>query len=689
MKGNWYQNAYRRNCIDMHITDVNERFLSEFDAEKYVEMLVLAQVKSAVVYAHSVVGKLFYPSKVGPVHASLKERNIVQEVVDLCHQNDIAVVLYHSMVWDTWAYRNHPDWRIMGLDGKGIADLSRSGLCCPNSPYRDYTAELAQEICETFDVEGIRFDMTFWPSPCYCRHCRRRFEEEVGGELPTVVHWEDPCWVSFQRKREEWLVEFAARQTAVVKKINPALSVEHQASTFPHGHGWRFGVATGMADSNDFFQGDFYGGALEGSFVRKLFYNLSPNRPAGFETSVAVDLANYTAIKSRELLQAQVYAALADAAAFLFIDSIDPEGTLIPTVYERMGSVFEETKAYEPYLGGELCQDVAVYLSMESKCDFADNGKAVNDPTLSLKAPHLDAALSTCRSLRDNLIPFGVIADKNLDTLSQHRIVVLPNVLMMDEDEVAAFREYVRSGGCLYASKYTSLITKDGERKRDLMLSDVLGVTYTGETQERFTYIAPVDGAEHLFTSYTRKHPVGLPTSQMILKAKPGAQVLGQVVLPYTDPVDPITFASLHNNPPGFSTEYPAIVMNHFGKGKVIYVAGDLENSDPHRGIFINLIRLLVESFSFEADAPKPVEVTLFHQEDKRRFIVNLVNFQKELPNIPVEGIRVRIRLEDKNPRELLLLPEEKVLDYEMRDGFLEFVAPRLETFAMFALDYE
>ena len=82
-------------------------------------------------------------------------------------------------------------------------------MCCPNSPYRDYARAHAEEICRLFDFEGLRFDMTFWPTVCYCPHCQRRFAAEVGGELPRMIDWDDPRWVAFQRRREAWLSEFA------------------------------------------------------------------------------------------------------------------------------------------------------------------------------------------------------------------------------------------------------------------------------------------------------------------------------------------------------------------------------------------------------------------------------------------------------------------------------------------------
>ena len=165
--------------------------------------------------------------------------------------------------------------------------------------------------------------------------------------------------------------------------------------------------------------------------------------------------------------------------------------------------------------------------------------------------------------------------------------------------------------------------------------------------------------------------------------------VLGRTVLPYSDPDEPRRYVSIHSNPPGIRTDDPAIAVNRFGEGKSIYVTGELEKDDSHRDIFINLIRLLGDRFSFDADAPKSVEVTLFHQEDKQRYIISLINFQKELPNIPVEGIVVRVKLDDKVAKTLMLLPQEQQLDYKLTDGYAEFTVPRLETFAMFALDYE
>ena len=88
------------------------------------------------------------------------------------------------------------------------------------------------------------------------------------------------------------------------------------------------------------------------------------------------------------------------------------------------------------------------------------------------------------------------------------------------------------------------------------------------------------------------------------------------------------------------------------------------------------------------ADAPASVEVTLFQQADQNRLIINLLNFQKDLPNIPVDGIKVRVRVPGMTPGELALLPEGSEVIYSYWTDVVEFESPRLETFCMFSLEY-
>lgn len=693
MERKWFQRSYRRNLVDIHISDWDERFLSKFDPKEYVDMMALAGVTGVMMYSSSCIGHCNYPTKVGHMHRGLKGRDILGEVINLCHQRGLDVIMYYLVVDTKCGYEDPPDWRMIDAEGKETDEGSRYGCRCINSPYRDFALAQIEELCRNYEFEGIFIDMILWPvrpetgiGVCYCPYCRKRYAKEVGGEPPKIINWQDPKWVRFQRKREEWLEEFVCLVTSTIKKLKPEASVELNSSVYPS-CGWLPGVTERLARHNDYLGGDFYGGHTEQSFVCKLFYNLTENMPFEFMTSRCSNLRDHTTMKSKELLKAQVYSALANNGAFLFIDAIDPVGTLSKDVYKELGEVFGETKGYEKYLGGKLCQDFAVYFSFESKISFEDNGKKVTEASLSTPRGPICAT----KSLLNEHIPFGVITKKNLKDLSSYQVIILPNLLMIDEEEVKALKKFVNSGGNLYASKYTSLLTKDGEKKSDFLLSDLFGVSYVGETKEEATYISPTKEGKDIFLPYSAEYPLTIFGSQVKVKAKKGAKVLATVTLPYTDPKDVHRFASIHSNPPGISTDYPSVVLNEYGKGKVLYVAADLEaaKQEPHRLVFTNLIKMFSSKpLSFETDAPKSVEITLFHQEEKKRYLVNLLNFQAELPNIPVEGIKLRIRLDKKEPKKLINLPEEKELAYESKKGYVEFISPRLETFLMLALDY-
>jgi len=682
--GRWYDKAWRRAVIDMHIPDWDEKFLSELDSAQFTEALAKSRAQSIVLYAQSHVGLFNYPTKVGKQHAGLKGRNVLKELIDGCHRKGIAVVLYTSLIHDRWAFDAHPEWRMKQPNGSTFGEGSRYGVVCPNSPYREYVRAWVEEMCSAFDFEGMRFDMTFWVGVCYCEHCKRRFAAEVGGEMPVTVDWLDPRWVALQRKREEWLADFASIATGTVRRLKPQVSVEHQSSTYPlH---WGFGVGMPLVAQNDFLQGDFYGDSLQGSFVRKLLDHLTPNRPFGFETSFSVELRDHTGSKPEALLEAKASAAIADGAAFIFIDAIDPIGTVSMRVHERMGRIFDSLMPYYEHLGGERAADAAIYYSLESKFSFKQNGK--NVMAADRFDAHTESSMNAARVLIANHIPFGVITKKSLPRLREHKVLVLSGVHHMDPEEVDAIREFVRAGGALYASGVTSLVTKEGRLQPDFLLGDVLGVTLKKpEWQDREHYVAPTAAGQAHFADFTAKYPAFCKGYSIEVAAREGAKALATATLPWPAP-DPSKFSSIHSNPPWVATDRPEIVSNAFGKGRAVYAATLIENVEGLRDAFASLIKSLGAPWTFELAAPGAVEATLFRQRDRRRHVLGLINFQKELPNIPVDGIRVRLRLPAEHAVERVVkLPGREVIPHAIEDGAVTFQAPRLETLLLLAIE--
>lgn len=674
----WYRHAWRRAVIDMHIPDWDERFLSKFDPHEYAQNLVRSRAQSIVCYCQSHVGLFNYPTKVGRQHAAFRGRNMMQEMIDACHEHDIAVVLYCSLIFDRDAADTHPEWRMRTWEGKIQGEGGRHGVLCVNSPYREYVRQFTEEICEKFNFEGIRFDMTFWPWLCYCDHCRERFDEEVGGELPTTVNWLDKKWVAFQRCRERWLVDFATIPTGTVRKLKPHVSVEHQSSTYPLN--WMFGVTEPLTAQNDFLQGDFYGDQLQGSFVRKLLETLTPHRPFGYETSFSLELKDHTAMKSEPLLEAKASAAIADSAAFIFIDAINPIGTVNYRAHDRMGRIFDRLMPCYEHLGGERVADVAVYYSLESKFNMQGNGRHVSAPDTS--DTHTRSAMQVASRLIRAHLPFGVISKSTLDQLSRYRVLILANVHMMDEDECAAIRHWVHGGGKLLATGGSSLVNKQGRLQDDFMLADVFGVSLdSADWSDRNHYLAPTDSGLDIFPEFNREYPAFCTGMGFVVQAPPETQVLATTTLPWPRD-DPSRFTSIHSDPPWQSTDRPEITQNRFGDGEVIYCASLVEGLDNAETAIVNLVRRLNDRYHFDVEAPGCVEVTLFRQPDRGRHLLSLLNFQKELPNIPIEGIRCRLNV-DEAIRKVNDVRTNQEITFEQTDSGIEFQAPRLETLSL------
>jgi hypothetical protein len=678
----WFERAWRRAVIDMHIPDWDAKFLSEFDPDRYVEALVRSRAQSIVCYAHSHVGLFNYPTKIGQQHGGLKGRDIVAEMIERCHRRDIAVVLYVSVIHDRWASDQHPDWRIVHPNGGNFGQGSRHGFVCPNSPYREYVRAWTRELAERFDCEGVRFDMTFWTCVCYCPDCQRRWRDEVGGELPRVVDWTDERWVQFQRKREEWLGEFGAICTGTVKACRPQATVEHQASTYPGS--WNNGASWPLMAQNDFLQGDFYGDALQGSFVRKLLEDLTPNRPFGYETSFSVSLQDHTARKSEALLEAKASAAIADAAAFIFIDAIDPIGTVNPHVHERMGRVFDRLKPYYAELGGERVADIGLFYSLDSRFDMRSNGKSVLEVDNGADT-HTHSTMQAARALIANHLPWRVITRKSLNRLGALKTLVLSNVHHMDEAEIAAIRAWVGAGGNLYASGATSLVKQNGHRQPDFLLGDLFGVSLVkADWTDREHYLAPTVAGREIFPGWDAKYPAYVRCPGMDVRVRANATVLATRTLPWPAP-DARSFASIHSNPPWFATDSPEVVLSRYGQGRVVYCASLLEEVETLSGSFIHLLRQLNDRFTFEVTTHPAVEATLFHQPDRSRYVFSLVNFQRDLPNVPLEDIPVTLRIPGRI-RRIELLPTGRRLSFRESANGVSFVIPRLETLAQVAV---
>jgi hypothetical protein len=707
MTQRWYERSLRRNLLDFHIDDWHPEFLSRYDPEHFADSVVKLRSTAATVFANTHTGLCNYPTQVGEMHAGHQGRDVLGATIDALHARDIDVVVYYVMIFADWYWDNHPEARIVDADGAArkviISSAGRPrrfSTTCPNHPgYRDFVVAQIEEICQGYEFEGVWPDMTFWPTVCYCASCRARYRQEVGGEIPRVIDWADPAWVRFQRRRQAWMAEFGQLVTDTFRRAKPHLTVAHQSLAFHAG--WSAGGSLELADVTDWLSADLYAERYGLSFFAKQFYSLSSTKPfEHINTWCWPNIHEHVITRTEDHLRLTAMSALMNHGAMVFIDAIDPVGTVHAQNYVLGGRVYEDLARYEQEVGGRFCQDVGIYYSFDSNVDLTENGRDVaaagytfddcwKQPTTP--TAHRNAAMSLSRTLIQHHVPFGVVTRRDLEHLSDWQVIVLPNAVCLGADEVEALRAYVANGGSLLASKHTSLITRDGVRLEDFALADVFGVSYAGETSESVTYVAPTDRGERHFPGFSPTVPVTLYDSQVRVTAHPGAEVLATVTLPYTDPAE-TRYASILTDPPGIATSCPSVVSHRYGLGRATYCAGVIETwqHDTQQAVLVRLVRsLTARPLWVEMDAPKSVEATLFLQEDRDRFVLNVINYQQELPNIPIHDLTIRVRMDGRTPRAVSLLPDRTALPFRTTDDAVDLELPLLEDFAMIEIALE
>jgi hypothetical protein len=642
----------------MHIPDWEPEFLSQYDPEELADLYARSHISGVLLYCKSHLGLNYWPAPVGARHPAAATRDLVGELYHALRARGIAPAAYHSVVFDNWAVEHHPDWAIVPASTLNGYETQMLGLrygtaCVNNNEYRAYEHAQIAALLERYEFDALWIDMAFWPGVCVCRKCRQRYRAENGEEIPLVVDWESPAWGRFQAARERWLEEMTLELFDVAHKVRPDLPVTHNLG--PATHGWFTGQKIDWARHDSFVAGDLYGGKDEQLVISKLMLHLGQQQPAEFMTSRTLNLHNHTALKSEHMMLVEALATTAHSGAFLFIDAIDPLGTVNPGVYERIGRVFDVTARFEGFLGGTPVEDVAVYYSDESCVLPADNGRALADVVESKKdLPHPRSVTGAARHLQQAHVPFGVLTRSGIDNLAAYRAVVLPDVVRMDDEEVQAFRSYVEGGGSLYASGRSSLLGVDGVRRDDFGLADVFGVHVVSTEAGSGIYLRarspllagavhPEDYLGHGFAETTKEAQGRRPALAMPRLSTDYAGVsLASLSLPYGYPSPGSRgahdFASIHSSPPWEDLNNPTIVDHHFGRGRSIYAAVPIETDLTEGGsrVFSALISsLLGGPPTLTSDAPPEVWLTAFDQSEQSRAVIAILSYRTDARPAP------------------------------------------------------
>jgi hypothetical protein len=700
----WYERCNRWGQVNVREIDPPTT-----DVAWWVDVFRRTRVDAVTVNAGGIIA--YYPTKI-PGHWTsrwLGDRDLFGEFVAAARESGLHVLARMDCagVHRDLAYC-HPDWLLMDREGQPYRyqDVELY-YTCPNGPYyREYMPEVFREILQGYDVEGF-FD-NGWPSLgrrqaiCHCLHCQRGFRRSIGEALPDREDWDSPVfrqWVAWRYRvmEEVWDLFNKAVEAAKPGAVWIGNLYGHDFAAAPNrGVDWLnlarksgiFGIDhQGRGLSQPTFSAGEFGRLLRNVAENKPFYNLYGTWHA--HTPVKRTLSKTPA-------EATLWLAESTAAGFLpwwhSIGAANEDRRWVPA-FEEFFRWHAENDRY--LTDRQSLAEVGVVFSVQTTDYY---GKEAPDERVS---SHLHG---TVYSLLKARIPFDIVHERKLDadSLSQYRVLMLPNVAALSDEQCADIRAFVERGGSLVATFESTLYDEWGQARDDYGLADVLGVHKSGlptrELSDEFSVLdrgGPAVGhAFQLIRDPT--HPIlswAGDTDYLAYEGKlcpiatePDTRVLATLIPPYPMYPPEMTFSE-HRE-----TSAPTIVVRERGDSKIVYFPGDVDREFWKHNL-TELGRALGEaarwtlgtSAAVAVEGPGLLDIHPYRKGGDR--IVHLVNLSQEglwrapMDEItPLPGQRLRIRVgPDDHVQGVRLLVSGRQAEWSVDEREVVVTVPTIE----------
>lgn len=598
--------------------------------EEWVDFIDEIGVEVQVVDGEIDRGTPRFRSKMIPPHANV-DNDRLPRFLELAHQRGILILSYYPVIYTKPLKPLHPEWLMRFLDN-GRPEIENLGWFCFNSSYRDWLPEYLIEWLDNLDLDGFYFDDTnygsheerpFYPS-CCCEHCEKLFREETGLEIPRKVDFDSLDFRHFVNWRYEKMKDFMHHLFRRIRAKYPDAVLDMNSYIRPTAD-WSDGHPLNsfhLEDVGGYFFVETFRSLREPSFTAKVLR--STGTPFGLFRNVTQSLQGFGGAPYPEMFSPAIagLAAIANGGA--------PCGNPFdgPTILHKdtVKSVFSEFKKRVDYIKGDTVKYVVLHYSQQNR-DFRPSEIPKNMGQTYFHEIGQKDAYGAYEMLNRSHLLFDFVLDErlNYETLSQYRLLFLSNSACLSDEQCEAIRKFVYEGGTLIATHETSLLDELGRERGKFALSDVLGVEYQGprgSTDDHSIIYVPHDAE----LSHKFGYVVCFYGQESAVSVLPGADVHvlcthscleGERLLKDFDPrMD-------------YDSSEPAITMHRFGKGKAIYICGDVGGAymnnpyPPLKRLIADLVRRTPPPIEFEM--PEAIEITASHR-GANEVMIHLLN---------------------------------------------------------------
>lgn len=651
------------------------------------------------------------------VYPGFENFDYLRTYTPLAHQQGIKVISYLNMHWYSYEFaEQHPGWEQITTTGQSygrVNPLYGNGTTfCVNTSWRDWAFGLMKEAMKT-GIDGIFLDgPVIFPDCCYCAACQKKFKADYGVEIPQE-NWQNPLWKKFLEFREDSLAQFLKDSQSAIREINPEGVIFLNARNWGPS-GWRcvcdiqkVGPYQTFNGAEAFFhygrQQNIYASLMTAKYLR------AAGKPTVVFTHYMNGLWHYLFLPAGEVKLALTQTLAGGANPWLaFINTSlksQPAGNKpvkeIFRFQERHKEIYSNTEPLteigllfssrtsryylsrweEIYTGSSAGKEENLIMEQTGK-------KVLNWPARKKQTEGMlsDSYLGYFHVLTRNHFLFDILLDQDLQNkdLTSYKMLILPDAACLDEKSILKIREFVQQGGCLLTSFEAGFY--DGQGNYTETLFDLLGIdkvegcfpVTTGEN-----YIQVMED----YFSFPKGSLVERSPYALKVKARPNTEIPFFFLEPMVGSYVPLK---------GLSS-YPALVINHYGPGKVVYFPealgsffGTSRMISAEKRI-VQALQKMNEETLLETQAPATVSLEIYRQGKNNRLIVHLINNTvddrpvKEF--LPVKNIMLKLNL-PKEPREILVLRENKKLKTSFQSGKLILKISTLSTYEVIVIQF-
>ena len=713
----WYRRTYRWGQINL-----NELDPQNFDLPWWRGYWKRTQTQGLVINAGGIVA--FYPSKEPLQHQAklLNGRDLYGDLTRAAHTDGLVVFarMDCGSAFEVF-YKAHPDWFAVNAAGEPYTTGSAEDgvvlyTTCINGPYYDeYIPSILREIIAHEKPEG--FTDNHWAglgreSMCYCVHCKAKFHQFSGKDLPARKDWDDPTyrqWIewSYQRRLEIWdlftsTTKAAGGPDCIWSGMLSGNFVQAAAS---------FRDMKELCRRADIIMLDQQGRANNG------FGPLGTGQNGGFQENGDTGKRVH-GLGGWDKLCPESMATYGPRRAARPIPEVrmwmieGVAGTIQPW-WHHVGGYQEDRRQFhvvEPFFRWYTDRQqylvnrepIATVGVIYSQRNFEWYGRD-NASELAL-APY-DGMIEALIRAR---IPYLPIDADSIDRdASRFPVLVLPNLAAMSNAQVEAIRRFVNQGGSLIATGETSLYGEYGDARPDLALADVLGASYKGKRygpkntaalQHSYLRLTPDIGQDQNGPRHGDEPATSAPRHPILRGFEETNIVTFGGVLPEVNPAPGTTvLLTLVPEFPAFPpenswmrvprTDVPALVIREQNGARIAYLPADIDrryaqgNIPDHGDLLANLVRWAAkENVPLKVQGPGLIDCHLYRQPG--RVVLHVVNLTSAGTwRIPVDELvrvgplTVTLKLPEgvAGKRLLLAVSGETATPVRLQDGWAQF----------------